>query len=206
MAGPAGGATDGIARRVAARPGVALGTDVVDNQARPYDLVADFAPLGFIGSSASVLVVPTDGPGTLGALLAPAGTSPVTYGSTGIGATASAVAPCIAAGRLRPLAVASNQRSRFFPDVPTFKELNYPSVEQEGWFGLFAAAGTPAEVVKRLNGHLNQALADPTVRSGREHRYVEVGTPGGPDRFRSCVAKEATHWSKVVADSGAKAE
>ena len=81
-----------------------------------------------------------------------------------------------------------------------------PSVEQEGWFGLFAAAGTPAEVVKRLNGHLNQALADPTVRSGREHRYVEVGTPGGPDRFRSCVAKEATHWSKVVADSGVKAE
>ena len=77
MAGPAGGATDGIARRVAARPGVALGTDVVDNQARPYDPVADFAPLGFIGGSASVLVVPTDGPGTLGALLAPAGSSPV---------------------------------------------------------------------------------------------------------------------------------
>lgn len=87
VAGPAGGATDGIARRVAARPGVALGTEVVvDNQARPYDPVADFAPLGFIGGSASVLVVPTDGPGTLGALLAPAGSSPVTYGSTGIGA------------------------------------------------------------------------------------------------------------------------
>ena len=79
-------------------------------------------------------------------------------------------------------------------------------MEQEGWFGLFAAAGTPPGVVKRLNEHLNQALADPAVRSGLERLYVEVGAPGSPDRFRSFVAQEATHWSKVVADSGVKAE
>lgn len=287
VAGPAGGATDGIARLVAARMSVTLHNDVVvDNRAgaggvigtrfvaqakpdghtlllghiatnaiapavyspRPYDPVADFAPIGFIGSTASVLVVPTDGPGTLKALLTPVGGSPITYGSTGIGgtahllghvfaqasakpllhvpyrgsppalqdlvgarismmfATAGAVAPYFAAGRLKPLAVASNQRSRFFPDVPTFKELNYPSVIQEGWFGLFAAADTPTDVVKKLNEHLNKALADPAVRTGLEHLYVEVGAPGSPDRFRSFVEKEATHWAKVVADSGVKAE
>jgi tripartite-type tricarboxylate transporter receptor subunit TctC len=287
VAGPAGGATDGIARLVAARLSVTLGNDVVvDNKAgaggvigtkfvaqakpdghtlllghiatnaiapavytpRPYDPVADFAPIGFIGSSASVLVVPTDGPGTLKALLTPVGSTPITYGSTGIGgtahllghvfaqasaqpllhvpyrgsppalqdlvgsrismmfATAGAVAPYFAASKLKPLAVASNQRSRFFPDVPTFKELNYPSVVQEGWFGLFAAAGTPPEVVKKLNEHLNKALTDPTVRSGLEHLFVEVGAPEGPGPFKSFVEKEATHWGQVVAKSGVKAE
>ena len=121
-----------------------------------------------------MLVVPTDGPGTLEALLTPVGSTPITYGSTGIGgtahllghvfaqasaqpllhvpyrssspalqdlvgsrismmfATAGAVAPYFAAGKLKPLAVASNQRSRFFPDVSTFKELNHLSAVQEG--------------------------------------------------------------------------
>jgi tripartite-type tricarboxylate transporter receptor subunit TctC len=127
VAGPAGGATDGIARLVAARLSVTLPNDVVvDNKAgaggvigtkfvaqtkpdghtlllghiatnaiapavyspRPYDPVADFASIGFIGSSASVLVVPSDGPGTLKALLTPVGASPISYGSTGIGGTA----------------------------------------------------------------------------------------------------------------------
>jgi tripartite-type tricarboxylate transporter receptor subunit TctC len=60
--------------------------------------------------------------------------------------------------------------------------------------------------VKKLNEHLNKALADPAVRSGLEHLFVEVGAPAGPEKFRSFVEKEATHWGKVVADSGVKAE
>jgi tripartite-type tricarboxylate transporter receptor subunit TctC len=287
VAGPAGGATDGIARLIAARLGLTLGQDViVDNKAgaggvigtkfvaqakpdgytlllghiatnaiapavhtpRPYDPVSDFESIGFIGSSASVLVVPAKGPATLKELLTPIGNAPISYGSTGIGgtahllghvfgqatavpllhvpyrgsppalqdlvgarismmfATAGAVVPYLDAGKLKPLAVASNKRSRFFPDVPTFKELKYPQVVQEGWFGLFSAAGTPPDVVQRLNQHLNAALSEPTVRKGLEHLFVEVGAPADPENFKSFVQKEAVHWAKVVGSSGIKAE
>lgn len=288
VAGPAGGATDGVARLIAARMSVTLGQDViVDNKAgaggvigtkyvaqakpdgqtlllghiatnaiapavhtpRPYDPVADFESVGFIGSTASVLVVPAKGgPATLKALLTPNGSTPLTYGSTGIGgtahllghvfgqatgapllhvpyrgsppalqdlvgarismmfATAGAVASYLDSGMLKPLAVAANQRSRFLPDVPTFKELNYPNVVQEGWFGLFSAAGTPQETVRRLNQHLNTALADPTVRKGLEQLFVETATPAGPESFKSFVQKEAAHWAGVVASSGVKTQ
>ncbi len=287
VAGPAGGATDGIARLIAARLSVTLGQDViVDNKAgaggvigtkfvaqakpdgytlllghiatnaiapavhapRPYDPVSDFESIGFIGSSASVLVVPSKGPSTLKELLKPAGNVPISYGSTGIGgtahllghvfgqaaatpllhvpyrgsppalqdlvgsrismmfATAGAVVPYLESGMLKPLAVAANKRSRFFPDVPTFKELNYPQVVQEGWFGLFSAAGTPPDVVQRLNQHLNAALSEPAVRKGLEHLYVEVGAPASPENFKIFVQKEATHWARVVGSSGVKAE
>ncbi|QKV53682.1 Bug family tripartite tricarboxylate transporter substrate binding protein [Comamonas antarctica] len=287
VAGPAGGATDGVARLIAARMSVTLGQDViVDNKAgaggvigtkfvaqakpdgqtlllghiatnaiapavhtpRPYDPVADFESIGFIGSTASVLVVPAKGPATLKALLTPRGNDPISYGSTGIGgtahllghvfaqttaapllhvpyrgsppalqdlvggrinmmfATAGAVAPYLESGMLKPLAVAASQRSRFLPDVPTFKELNHPGVVQEGWFGLFAAAGTPAETVRRLNQHLNTALADPTVRRGLEQLFVEVAPPAGPENFKSFVQREAAHWAGVVASSGVRTQ
>jgi len=287
VAGPAGGATDGVARLIAARMSVTLGQDViVDNKAgaggvigtkfvaqakpdgqtlllghiatnaiapavhtpRPYDPVADFESIGFIGSTASVLVVPAKGPATLKALLAPHGNAPLSYGSTGIGgtahllghvfgqatgaatlhvpyrgsppalqdlvgarismmfATAGAVASYLDSGMLKPLAVAANQRSRFLPDVPTFKELNYPNVVQEGWFGLFSAAGTPQDTVRRLNQHLNTALADPTVRKGLEQLFVETAAPSSPEHFKSFVQKEAVHWAGVVASSGVKTQ
>lgn len=285
VAGPAGGATDGVARLIAARMGASLGQDViVDNKAgaggvigtkyvaqakpdghtlllghiatnaiapavhvpRPYDPVADFESIGFIGSTASVLVVPAKGPESVKALLTPKGNDPISYGSTGIGgtahllghvfaqttaapllhvpyrgsppalqdlvggridmmfATAGAVAPYLESGMLKPLAVAANQRSRFLPDVPTFKELNYPNVVQEGWFGLFSAAGTPAEAVRRLNQHLNAALADAAVRKGLEQLFVEVAPAAGPENFKSFVQKEAAHWAGVVASSGVR--
>ncbi|MFC7205852.1 Bug family tripartite tricarboxylate transporter substrate binding protein [Comamonas endophytica] len=287
VAGPAGGATDGVARLIAARMSVTLGQDViVENKAgaggvigtkyvaqskpdgqtlllghiatnaiapavhapRPYDPVADFESIGFIGSTASVLVVPAKGPATLKALLASGNGAPLSYGSTGIGgtahllghvfgqatgaatlhvpyrgsppalqdlvggrismmfATSGAVASYLEAGSIKPLAVAANQRSRFLPDVPTFKELNYPNVVQEGWFGLFSAAGTPQETVRRLNQHLNTALADPTVRKGLEQLFVETAAPAGPENFKSFVRKEAAHWAGVVASSGVKTQ
>jgi tripartite-type tricarboxylate transporter receptor subunit TctC len=91
--------------------------------------------------------------------------------------TAGVVSPYFAAGKLKPLAVSSNQRSRFFPDVPTFEELSYSSVVQEGWFSPFDAAGTPPDVLKKRNERLNKALANPTVRSGLKQLLVEVGAP-----------------------------
>lgn len=287
VAGPAGGATDGVARLLAARMGVTLGQEViVENKAgaggvigtrhvahskpdgqtlllghiatnaiapavhvpRPYDPVADFDSIGFIGNTASVLVVPAQGPATLKALLAPSAHAALSYGSTGIGgtahllghvfgqatgtpllhvpyrgsppalqdlvggrismmfATAGAVVPYLESGKLKPLAVASSQRSRFLPDVPTFKELNYPSVVQEGWYGLFCAAGTPQETVRRLNQHLNTAMSDPKVRQGLEQLFVETAAPAGPENFRSFVQKEAAHWAAVVASSGVKTQ
>lgn len=72
--------------------------------------------------------------------------------------------PHVKAGRLRPIAVTSAQRSPLLPDVPTFAELGYPAVEVHSWFGLAAPTGTPRPVVERINTELGKVLANAELR------------------------------------------
>ena len=110
----------------------------------------------------------------------------------------------IKAGKLRPLAVTTTQRSEALPDVPVLADF-VPGYEASAWFGVGAPRGTPADIIDRLNREINVALADPKMKV----RLAELGgmiMPGSPADFGKIIADETEKWAKVVKFSGAKAE
>jgi tripartite-type tricarboxylate transporter receptor subunit TctC len=115
------------------------------------------------------------------------------------------VAPYVQSGKLRMLAVMSSERSDVFPDVPTLKELGFPDLEVDTWYGVFAPAGTSSAIVTELNGELNALLKQPEVRELLAKQGMNpVG--GSPERFGGMVRKELARWSRLVASAGIKAD
>jgi len=114
-------------------------------------------------------------------------------------------APFIADGRLRPLAVSSLARLDNYPDVPPIAD-NFPGVEMIGWFAIVAPAGTPADIVDRMNGELDKILKDPQVA----HALAVVGFftegAGTPASTRDFVRAQYDLWGKVTRDIGLKPE
>jgi len=108
----------------------------------------------------------------------------------------------IKAGRLRALAVTTAMRPDALRDLPTVGDF-VPGYESSGWFGIGAPKSTPAEIVGKLNGEINAALADPRMKA----RLALVGQTlaGSPPDFGKLIAEETEKWSKVVKSSGAKA-
>ena len=110
---------------------------------------------------------------------------------------APAVIPHVRSGRLRALAVSSPARIAVLPDVPTVAESGYPGFEADQWYGLVAPAGTPADVVNRLNGIVNRALALPDVA----HQLANEGAvpmSTTPAAFGDLIAREIPRWREVV--------
>lgn len=130
----------------------------------------------------------------------------VVAGEPPIGSLAvTAPLPFIQQGRLRGLAISSATRSRLLPDVPTFKELGYPEIEDYTWVGFFAPAGTPPEIVQKLNDALNRVLQKPDVHERLEALTFEsIG--GSPKQFSDYVRAEVAKWAVVVKETGAKLE
>lgn len=120
-------------------------------------------------------------------------------------ATALSVQPFLKSGRLRPLAVTTEVRSRNFPDLPTVAEAGVPGFEATTWHGVVVPAGTPQAIIGRLNGELNKVLQVPSVR---EHLASQgADTIGGtPQQFADYIRAEIPKWAKVIRESGAKAE
>ena len=135
----------------------------------------------------------------------PAATA-VVSGEPPIGSLAvTAPIPFIKEGRLRALAISSAKRHPLLPDVPTFAELGYPEIEEYTWVGFFAPAGTPPEIVGKLNEAINRALRMPDVRERLVALTFEpIG--GTPQQFSDYVRDEVAHWAKVVKDTGAKVD
>jgi tripartite-type tricarboxylate transporter receptor subunit TctC len=108
-----------------------------------------------------------------------------------------AVLPHIRSGRLRALAVSSSARLPALPDVPTVAESGYPGFEADQWYGVVAPAGTPADVVARLNAAINQALQAPEVM---QQMVGEGATPmpGTPQAFGALIAREIPRWREVI--------
>jgi tripartite-type tricarboxylate transporter receptor subunit TctC len=115
------------------------------------------------------------------------------------------VAPYVHGGKLRMLAVMSAERSPAFPDVPTLKELGFPDLEVETWYGMFAPAGVPHDIVARLNAELNAVLGQPDVRTLLSRQGMNPAG-GTPESFGTLVGKELARWSRVVAAAGIKAD
>jgi tripartite-type tricarboxylate transporter receptor subunit TctC len=118
-------------------------------------------------------------------------------------ATAPSVLPQIQAGRLTALAVTSARRQPGLPDVPTVAESGFPGFESDAWFAVFAPAGTPAEIVARLNADIRAVLAQPEVVARLKEQGFEVAT-STPDELRRHVTAEIAKWGAVVKASGAK--
>ena len=112
----------------------------------------------------------------------------------------------IKSGKLRTLAVTSARRSSSLPDAPTVAELGYgKDFDVSTWYGLFAPAGTPAEVVNKLNAEVNKLLAKPGVQAAIQAQGAEYQAMT-PQQFAAQVAAELPRWQKIVKDSGAHIE
>jgi tripartite-type tricarboxylate transporter receptor subunit TctC len=110
------------------------------------------------------------------------------------------MAPFVTTGRLKMLAVLSAERSPAFPDVPTMKELGHPALVVDTWYGIYAPAGTPREIVAKLNREVNALLREAEVREA----FAKQGmTPvvDRPERLAELVEQELARWNRVVAAS-----
>src|SRR3954470_16718154 len=111
----------------------------------------------------------------------------------------------IQAGRVRPLAVLSPQRSAQLPNVPTSKEAGYENFEISVWYGMLAPAATPREIVNRLNAELNKVVHSPDMKEKMAANGVEP-LGGTPEQFRDYIRSESTRFGKVIKEAGIKAE
>jgi tripartite-type tricarboxylate transporter receptor subunit TctC len=112
--------------------------------------------------------------------------------------------PLVKAGKLRALAVTTDQRSFALPDVPTIGE-TVKGYEASAWFGMGAPAKTPKDVIAVLNKGINEALADPKMKP----RFEDLGGApmgGAPEDFGKIIVAETAKWKKVVEFSGASIE
>jgi tripartite-type tricarboxylate transporter receptor subunit TctC len=112
----------------------------------------------------------------------------------------------IRSGKLKALAVTSNQRSSALPDVPTVEEAaQLKGFEASSWFGLLAPAGTSPEIVSRIQKEVARALNDPAIK---EKLQAQGAIPGGitPAEFARLIDTEHSKWAQVVKVSGARAD
>lgn len=108
-------------------------------------------------------------------------------------------------GKLRALAVTSAKRVDDLPDVPTINESGYKGFDAVTWFGLLAPAGTPKDVIARLNAEFSKALRVPELAK----RLSDEGAdPAGstPEQFAALIKDDVPRWGKVVKESGAKVD
>jgi tripartite-type tricarboxylate transporter receptor subunit TctC len=114
----------------------------------------------------------------------------------------------IKSGKLKALAVTSSSRSQALRDVPTVEEAGGPSLkgfEASSWFGLLAPAGTPMDIVNRVQQETAKALATPAMK---ERLLAQGAMPSGntPAQFAQLIDRELKKWGPVVKASGAKVD
>ena len=109
----------------------------------------------------------------------------------------------VKAGRLRVLAVTGDKRSSALPEVPTIAESGLPGFRAATWFGVLAPAGTPKEIVARLNAELAKALASPELVDHLRTEGADV-VAGSPEQFGAFLKSEVERWGPVVRAAGIK--
>jgi tripartite-type tricarboxylate transporter receptor subunit TctC len=110
----------------------------------------------------------------------------------------------IRSGKLRALAVTTKTRSEVLPDIPTVGDF-VPGYEASNWYGVGAPKNTPAEVIDKLNGEVDAALADPKMKA----RFADLGVTvlaGSPEDFGKLIADETEKWAKVIRAANIKVE
>jgi tripartite-type tricarboxylate transporter receptor subunit TctC len=111
--------------------------------------------------------------------------------------------PNLANGKLRALAVSTAKRYGELPDVPTIAEAGVPGYDATVWLGLLAPAGTPREVVQKINAEIGKVLSTPDARKLMASAGVDVSIAGS-DEFAKLLVSELDRWGKVVRETGAR--
>lgn len=109
-------------------------------------------------------------------------------------------------GNLRALAVASHERLKELPSVPTFEELGYKDMQAAAWYGVAAHADVPREIINKVNKEINAVLQQPELISRLEGMGVQVGPLRSPEEQDAFAAKESIRFKDLVEMSGAKME
>jgi tripartite-type tricarboxylate transporter receptor subunit TctC len=108
-------------------------------------------------------------------------------------------------GRLRALAVTTARRAPQLPDVPTMQEAGVPGYAASVWLALLAPAGTPRDIVQRLNAEVAKVMADPETQKVLFNAGVEPA-PSTPEEMQSYLVEELARWGKVVKDAGIRVD
>ncbi|MEF7612743.1 tripartite tricarboxylate transporter substrate binding protein [Aquincola sp. MAHUQ-54] len=116
------------------------------------------------------------------------------------------VSSFIASDRLRPIAIASGERSAVFPHLPTLKESGYKNFDVYTWLGLYAPAGTPHEIVSQLNQTVNRIMNSPAMAERLRAQYSEPAGVMDLAQTRDYVVREVAKWRELVKVTGVKAE
>jgi tripartite-type tricarboxylate transporter receptor subunit TctC len=121
-------------------------------------------------------------------------------------ATSPTVTGFIKAGRMRGLLVTLPKGSPSIPGIPGGDEAGLPGFESTFWFGLYAPAGTPPDVVRRLHAAAARGLAKPEVREKIALQGMDAAPSASPEAFAAEIRAEAPMWERVIRESGAKVE
>ena len=113
--------------------------------------------------------------------------------------------PHLKAGRVRALAVASRERSRVMPELPTMAEAGVPGVISATDYALYAPAGTPREIIALLNREVNTVLEMPDLRDKLTAQGIEI-VPGTPESVHAELLDEIAKWGRVIAAAKLKPE
>lgn len=113
--------------------------------------------------------------------------------------------PLIHAGKLKALGVTTAKRLAPLPDVPTVAESAVPGYEAVNWYGVFAPAGTPREIVAKLHEDIARVLQQPDVQKRFASEGGEV-IANTPEEFGAFIRREIPKWTKVIRDSGARVD
>jgi tripartite-type tricarboxylate transporter receptor subunit TctC len=111
----------------------------------------------------------------------------------------------IKAGKVRALAVLSEERLPAFPNIPTAKEAGIDNFEVTTWYGILAPAGTPREIVTRLNGELVKIIAMPDTKEKMQNAGFEP-LSSTPEKFAEFIKTEIVRWGKVIKDANISIE
>lgn len=118
---------------------------------------------------------------------------------------APAVLGQIKNGQLRALAVSSPTRLAALPDLPTVAESGYKGFEADQWYGIAAPAGTPRDIVTRLNAQINLSLAAPGLKA-RLNNEGAIAMPATPEVFGQLIVREIARWKPVIQSGRVKAD
>jgi tripartite-type tricarboxylate transporter receptor subunit TctC len=107
----------------------------------------------------------------------------------------------IKGGQLRPVAISSERRSPLFPELPTVIESGVPGYTYTTWFGVWAPAKTPRDIVMKLNKAIGVAMAREDTKTQFANAGIEVET-STPEQFEARVKSELARWGKVIPEAG----